>query len=149
MLLRIQELHLILQSLWIIVYLNVPVDDRVALFHSETFIQDARRLNSNAKTDRSANGCGLAQSGRAFARIMNVKELLANEAIYILQQIGDVSILSVRQTVDMIGKTLETRQMQGIVGRAFARIVNVKELLANEAISCSRLVTCPPYPFCP
>ena len=45
--------------------------------------------------------------GRAFARIMNVKELLANEAIYILQQIGDVSILSVRQTVDMIGKPLE------------------------------------------
>ena len=42
--------------------------------------------------------------GRAFARIMNVKELLANEAIYILQQIGDVSV---RQTVDMIGKTLE------------------------------------------
>ena len=37
--------------------------------------------------------------GRAFARIMNVQELLANE--------GDVSILSVRQTVDMIGKTLE------------------------------------------
>ena len=34
-----------------------------------------------------------------------------------------------------------TRQMQGIVGRAFARIANVKELLANEAISCCRLVT--------
>ena len=33
-----------------------------------------------------------------------MKELLANEAIYILQQIGDVSV---RQTVDMIGKTLE------------------------------------------
>ena len=32
-------------------------------------------------------------------RIMNVQELLANES--------DVSILSVRQTVDMIGKTLE------------------------------------------
>ena len=50
--------------------------------------------------------------GRAFARIVNVKELLANEAIssYILQQIGDVStvpVLSVRQTVDMIGKPLE------------------------------------------
>ena len=55
-------LLLLLQSLWIIVCLNVPVDDWVALFHSETFIQDARRLNSNAKTDRSANGCGLAQS---------------------------------------------------------------------------------------
>ena len=40
-----------------------------------------------------------------------------------------------------------TRQMQGIVGRAFVRIVNVK-LLANEAISCSRLVTCPRYPYC-
>ena len=43
--------------------------------------------------------------GRAFTRIKNVKELLANEAIDILQQIGDVSV---RQTVDMIGKTLET-----------------------------------------
>ena len=42
--------------------------------------------------------------GRAFTRIKNVKELLANEAIDILQQIGDVSV---RQTVDMIGKTLE------------------------------------------
>ena len=36
--------------------------------------------------------------GRAFARIVNVKELLANEAIF---------VLSVRQTVDMIGKPLE------------------------------------------
>ena len=47
--------------------------------------------------------------GRAFARIVNVKELLANEAIS-LQQIGDMStvpILSMRQTVDMIGKLLE------------------------------------------
>ena len=44
--------------------------------------------------------------GRAFARIVNVKELLVNEAI----SIGDMStvpILSVRQTVDMIGKPLE------------------------------------------
>ena len=46
--------------------------------------------------------------GRAFARIVNVKELLANEAVY-LQQIGDMStvpILSVRQTVATIGKPL-------------------------------------------
>ena len=44
---------------------------------------------------------------------------------------------------------IKTRQMQGIVGRAFARIVNMKELLANEAISYSRLVTCPRYSYCP